>query len=173
MATLTAQIFVGRTHPNHGGINPTHQLFFSENDRPAWILMPENVFGRGSVELDRTVWIPTVEHALEDGLLMVVLHILKDEEVLNLAENHFGNQGVDRAELYQDISKPQLRELHEKCRSVSGDFKIILTTFKDSLLKQQLPVVEKYRMDVEVCAPIYSRLYSRWSNRTKTEGSLG
>lgn len=135
--------------------------------------MPENVFDRGSAELDRTVWIPTVEHALEDGLLLAVLHILKDDEVLNLAEKYFGNKGVDQAELYQDISESQLRELHEKCRAVKDDFKIILMTFKDSVLEQQLPVLERYTMDVEVCVPLYSRLYSRWRNRTDTEGSFG
>jgi hypothetical protein len=172
MATLTAQILVGRAHPNHGGINPTHQLFFSENDRPAWILMPENVFGRGSAELDRTVWIPTVEHALEDGLLMITLHIVKDDAILNLAEKHFGNKGVDRAELYKDINESQLTELHERCRAVRGDLKIAVTTFKGSLLEQQLPILEKYKMDVEVCVPIYSRLYSQWNKRTNTEGSL-
>ena len=35
MATLTPQILVGIPHPNHGGINPSHFLFLSENNRPA------------------------------------------------------------------------------------------------------------------------------------------
>jgi len=172
LATLTAQIIVGRAHPNDGGINPTHQLFFSENDRPAWILMPENVFGRGSAELDRTVWIPTVEHTLEDGLLMIALHVLKDKTIVNLTEEYFGNKGIDRAELYKDINKSHLAELREKTRSVQGDYKMVITTFRDSLLEQQLTVLKHYKMDVEICVPVYSRAYSRWNNRTRIEGSL-
>ncbi len=108
MATLTAQIIVGRAHPNHGGINPTHYLFFSENDRPAWVLVPENVFGKRPLEMEKTVWIPTVEHTLEDGLLMIALHILKDREIVNLTEEYFENKGIDRAKLYEDIDKAQL-----------------------------------------------------------------
>jgi hypothetical protein len=33
MATLTAQILVGGSHPNQGGINPSHYLFLSESSR--------------------------------------------------------------------------------------------------------------------------------------------
>ncbi len=172
MATLTAQIIVGRGHPNHGGVSPTHFLFFSENDRPAWILVPENVFGKGSIDIERTVWIPTIEHALEDGLLMIALHVLKDREMVNLTEKYFGNKGIDRAELYKDINGSQLAELREKARAVQGDYKAVITTLRDSLLKQQLTVLKHYKMDVEICVPVYSRLYSQWNNRIRTEGSL-
>lgn len=133
--------------------------------------MPENVFGRRSTDLEKTVWHPTVEHTLEDGLLMIALHILKDEVTVNLAERYFENKGIDRAELYEDIDALQLAELREKARAVRGDYKIVLTTLRCPVLEQQLPVLEEYRMDVEVCVPVYSRLYSRWTNRTDTEGS--
>lgn len=172
MATLTAQIIVGRAHSNHGGINPTHYLFFSENGRLAWILVPENVFGEQPADIEKTVWLPTAEHALEDGLLMLALHVVKNREIVNLAERYFRNKGTDRAELYNDINGPQLIELREKTRTIQGDYKIVITTFRDSALEQQLPVLEKYKMDVEVCVPVYSRLYSQWNNRTDTEGSL-
>jgi len=44
MGTLTAQFLVGKTHPNHGGINPTHYLFLSENSRPVFTLLKENIY---------------------------------------------------------------------------------------------------------------------------------
>lgn len=172
MATLTAQIIVGRAHPNHGGINPTHYLFFSENDRPAWILVPENVFGERSIDIEKTVWIPTVEHALEDGLLMIALHVLQDREIVNLSEEYFGNRGVDRTELYKDISESQLAELHAKTRTVQGDYKIVVTTLRDSVLEQQLTVLKHYKMDLEACVPVYSRAYSGWRGGMNIEGSL-
>ncbi len=134
--------------------------------------MPENVFGRKSVDVGKTIWIPTAEHALEDGLLMIALHVLKDRELVNLSEKHFGNMGVDQAELYKDIGGPQLAELREKTRAVRGDYKVVITTLRDSALEQQLTVLKHYKMDVEVCVPVYSRVYSRWSNRTRNEGSL-
>ncbi|MGH3087684.1 MAG: hypothetical protein ACRDSJ_10270 [Rubrobacteraceae bacterium] len=50
--------------------------------------------------------------------------------------------------------------------------KVVVATFKDSMLEQQLLVLERYKMDAEVCVPLYSRLYSRRRNRTDTEGSF-
>ena len=38
MATTTATILIGRAHQNDSGINPTHFIQFTENDRPALIL---------------------------------------------------------------------------------------------------------------------------------------
>ena len=38
MATTTAIILIGHAHQNHSGINPTHLIRFTENDRPALIL---------------------------------------------------------------------------------------------------------------------------------------
>jgi hypothetical protein len=38
MATTTATIFIGYAHQNHSGINPTHLIRLTENDRPALIL---------------------------------------------------------------------------------------------------------------------------------------
>jgi hypothetical protein len=34
----TATILIGHAHQNHSGINPTHLIRFTENDRPALIL---------------------------------------------------------------------------------------------------------------------------------------
>ncbi len=56
MATTTATIFVGHSHQNGGGINPTHLIQFTENDRPALIL--SDMDGKN----ERNVIIPTVEN---------------------------------------------------------------------------------------------------------------
>ncbi len=172
MATLTAQILVGRAHPNHDGINPTHYLFLSQNDRPAWVLMPENVFGRRSTGAERITWLPTVEYMLEDALLMIAVHVLKNREIVKLSNSYFLNKDHNRAELYHDILESHLGELREKSRALRGDHKVILTVLKDSTILHQLSVLERYKMDLEVCTPTYSRLYSRWTDSTNIEGSL-
>ncbi|MFC1895623.1 hypothetical protein ACFL0Q_03030 [Thermodesulfobacteriota bacterium] len=86
MGTLTAQILVGYPHPNHDGINPTHFLFLSENDRPAWVMVNENVSEEGGSGVGRITWIPTIDDMLEDAMLMIALHICKDREIMELAE---------------------------------------------------------------------------------------
>ena len=82
MATLTAQILVGSAHPNHDGINPTHYVFLWENDRPAWILVHQNIFKEREENVGRITWIPTIENILEDALLMIAIHVCKNNEVM-------------------------------------------------------------------------------------------
>ncbi len=38
MGTLTAQILIGSGHIYHGGIDPTHSLYLSENDKGVALL---------------------------------------------------------------------------------------------------------------------------------------
>jgi hypothetical protein len=66
-------MLIGSSHPNHGGIVPTHELHLSENSRPAWLLSP-----LGGHRADAIAWIPTVEDILEDGLLMAGLLAVGD-----------------------------------------------------------------------------------------------
>lgn len=176
MATLTAQILVGHGHPNHDGINPTHYLFFSQNDRSAWVLLPENIFDRNTARdpvSKKTIWHPTMENALEDALLMIAVYVLREPKTRELAMECFYDFNDHRVELHKDnVLESDLQSLYEHVRNINAEYKIVVTTLKGSPIEVQLPVLEKYSMDVEVCTPIYSRLYSRWEKRTKTEGSL-
>ena len=75
-------------------------------------------------------------------------------------------------ELYSDFDEKQRNNLYQKCRELSEFPKLIISVFRTSSIESQLAVLEKYKMDVEVCTPIYSRLYSGWLNETRIEGSL-
>jgi hypothetical protein len=75
MAALTAQILAGSPHPRHDGINPAHYLFFSENDRPAWVLVNQNIFPEKQSGHSKITWIPTIENMFEDALLMIAIHV--------------------------------------------------------------------------------------------------
>jgi len=161
MGTYTAQILVGRPHPNHGGLEPTHELFLSENDRPAWILRP--LAGEGA----EIVWIPTVEHTLEDALLQIACHVLKDEGLARA----LGDPG-ERLECH-DLPESGRRELYGKCKALKWPCKLIISVFEGSTILSQLPVLADYGMDVEVCTPSFSRLSSGWTEGVRTTGSLG
>ncbi len=83
MATFTAHILVGHSHPNHGGISPSHALFLSENSRPTWILIPLGLPGSESTTGHNSItWVPTVEHMLEDALLMIAVHVLQERSIV-------------------------------------------------------------------------------------------
>lgn len=172
MATLTAQILVGSRHPNHGGINPTHYLFLSENSRPAWILVEQNVFPGGETRNPRITWIPTIENMLEDALLMIAIHVVRNRGLAGLANSFSPGIKSERVELNSQLERAQRNQLYKKCREIKEFPGIVVSAFEGSSIISQLPVLNKYRMDVEVCRVIYSRLYSPWKEETDVSGAL-
>ena len=172
MATLTAQILIGRPHPNHDGINPTHYLFLSENDRPAWILVNQNVFHGERLGHSKITWIPTVENMLEDALLMIAIHVCKNRDLIDHTKGFNARIQTDRLEMYTDLKESQRKQLYQECRAITDFPKVIVSVFRGSTIEKQLPLLEQYKMDVEVCRVNYSRLYSSWTNETRIEGSL-
>ncbi len=172
MGTFTTQILIGQPHPYHDGISPSHVAFLSENDRPAWVLMPLRVFGAAKASQKRTIWIPTVEHMLEDGLLMIGIHVVRDRELTALAKSFHAEIDAESVELYAQLDEGQREELYEMCRRLQSYPKLILSLFRDSYVMRQLRVLEEYSMDIEVCTPVFSRLRSVWSPDVRIEGQL-
>lgn len=177
MGTLTAQILVGTSRPNHGGIAPSHYVFLYENSKPAWILTPQNVFTdlrpqKASQGDRRITWIPTVEHMLEDALLMVALYVQRDEKVRSLAAVRIRGFEEDRIELYNATEPEDRQVLYQACRSIRFEPKIVLSVFDGSTIRRQVPVLKHYDIDSEVCISSYVRAYSWWTRKVEVKGSL-
>lgn len=172
MATMTAQILIGSGHPNHDGIGPSHYLFLSENSRPAWLLVEQNVFMSSKKRDAKIVWIPTVESMLEDAFLMIAVHVLKDQGIVEVIKSFNKAALSDRLEMYDSLEEAERKLLYEKCRMITRFPKLILSVFTGSTLMGQLGVIKKYDMDIEVCTPAYVRLFSPWSNERTIKGSL-
>ncbi len=172
MGSITAQIIVGSSHPYHGGIDPTYYVFLFENSRPLWILVPQNIFREPVRGPRKIVWIPTVENMLEDALLMIAIHVCKNKELIRLAKSFSASIKANRLELYSDLKDLHREQLYQKCREISDFPKTIVSVFKGSTIEKQLSVLKHYKMDVEVCISIYSRLYSLWARETTVNGYL-
>lgn len=201
MASFTAQILIGSSHPNMGGISPTHVLYLSENGRPSWMLMPAApafVYGeaRGFFEaapagggkrgrIRPPVWIPSLDHMLEDALLMVGVYVLKDGELTELireARRQISEQmtlehgkPVHQEEDFLELaylSAAQRAPLYERCRALNHRYKAAVTVFGGSSLRGHVAALTNYSMDAEVCLTGFSRHYSPWSRDTIIRGSL-
>lgn len=169
MSTITASILIGTPHPNHDGIEPSHYLFLSENSRPAWMLVTQNVYPNGAEKQAKITWIPTVEHMLEDAFLMVAVHVAKSPEIIALAQSYSGKADLLELDFYRDFSDEQRLQLYQRCSTLSGLPKLIVSVFRHSAIEPQLVVAQKYRMDIEICCVKYSRLYSGWTNEVSVE----
>jgi len=151
MGTLTAQILVGTPHLYHGGIAPSHYLFLSENSRPAWILVNQNIFDESEVKENRIVWIPSVENMLEDALAMIAIHVIKNKQIIDFAQRMYKNIEGPHLEVYENLTESQRQEIYQECRRNENWPKIVVTVMKGSSIKHQISVLKKYSLDAELC----------------------
>ena len=171
MGSYTAQILVGVPHPNHGGIIPSHSLSLSENSRPAWVLVRLNPDTRNGGPR-RVTWIPTHEHALEDGVLMIAIHVARDAVVLAQAMSFCSDIDGKSVDVHKALNEAQREALYENCRGLTDFPKLAVSVYEGSLIARHLQVLERYSMDVEVCPVAYARFYSPRQEKTITRGSL-
>lgn len=191
MAPVTAQRLVGRPHIYHGGIYPTHSLWFSENFRPSWVLEPGvRALQAGSAKqpedpdpptwaLKPTVWVPSAPaFDLEDAILLLAVHVLRDEAVLEIVDQRLPILRESRVPFEEEpveleaLPEADLAELRRLCRQSDLSYKLVATILADSSLNAQLAVLDRYPMELEVCTVTYSRTRSVWSGETEIRGSL-
>jgi hypothetical protein len=139
LSTITAQILIGTEHPYHGGVNPTHYLFLSENDRAAWILVNENNTGENP-DVERIVWNPSTENMFEDALFMINLYVEKNKTLIAyLKENHkkinFNTDNISIPEILDKKDLEKIYDLNMDLLKKNKSLKLIISIFADSSLK--------------------------------------
>ena len=162
MATWTAQILVGNSHPNHGGITAGYQLFLSENDRPCWECFPIFPPRLGEVLKNEghTVWIPPGPGSiLECGLLMVALHCFDpmarrpvNKELVSSAKS-MSKKIMDKFVDMSILTDKQFKELYGMAKKIKIDDsdKLIVTVLAGSSITERLKELKKHKYDFEVC----------------------
>ena len=162
MATWTAQILVGNSHPNHGGITAGYQLFLSENDRPCWECFPIFPPRLGEVLKNEghTVWIPPGPGSiLECGLLMVALHCFDpmdrrpvNKELVSSAKS-MSKKIMDKFVDMSILTDKQFKELYDMARKIkiNDSTKLIVTVLAGSSITGRLKELKKHKYDFEVC----------------------
>jgi hypothetical protein len=176
MGTMTAQFLIGHSHMYEGGIIPSHQLFLSENGRPAWILRPiEQSVSGGGIKEKPVVWIATLENMLEDALLLIGLHVLQDKETRQMAKDLIGWNNEEYLELYSfaEEDRADLYSFVEKrLRNLNTSLKLTLNIFNGSSMLSRWKALQSYPFEVEVTLPRFERHWNPFSQQMVThEGS--
>jgi hypothetical protein len=200
--TFTAHIAIGIQ--NEGGILPTHVAWLFENSRHMWMLEPTALRLTGeSTRDDRPGsqglirWIPEgPDHILEDGLLLIAVHLDEQGGVWKLASELIPRlvemdttktpDGIEHVCDLNELSykDPAAAEHLARLRNLSKESmpstaKLIVTTLEGSSIERQLPILERYPIELEVCTVTYSRqrLMGAWgpvdpSSPPSVRGSL-
>lgn len=157
MATTTAIILIGQAHQNHSGINPTHLIRLTENDRPALIL--KSIEG---IE-EPIIIIPTVENMVDDIYLMISVFILKR---LNTGKELQTNE---RKSIYDIFDEQERLNLYEKTKALIQEtkIKVVFNILDDCILLNQLDKIKQYPNDYEVTVPSIKKEFNAWSGKVE------
>ena len=166
---MTAHIAAGIQ--NEGGIAPLHTAWLFEHHRPAWMFERTSSAVGGhapdapSVEIR---WIPAEpDTILRDGLLMMIIHSLRDEATREAAAGlpellrDTPGQKDDGDNLVfvevGDIDPVGLAEVNEVAKRAIPLCKLVITALNGSSILTQLGQIAEFAFETEVCTPTYFR----------------
>ncbi|HYN79465.1 MAG TPA: hypothetical protein VES73_16910 [Lamprocystis sp. (in: g-proteobacteria)] len=173
MATLTAQMLAGIGHPNDDGLLLHATLGLYENSRPCWQLdiRTDRPNHSAAPPAPRRIWIPShPERILEEGLLMLALYVWRQPAVRQQARIPLG---LDLRGPRQDLTTLDPADLAALCETARGlpcPGKLALMVLNGSYLRQQLPRLEQWPLQAEVCTPQWWRIQKGCPPRSGTMG---
>lgn len=185
MSVITAQVIAGNADLYRNGLEPMNVLWFSEGgSRPGWYLERASLLDRfeqhdpvedGVGPVAPVTLVPErPETILEDGLLLLVARGIEDAAVVTRAK-HLLPELLESTFVDLDIGEHDPGELAE-LRDLSADCEtrcqLTVILFQGCTLYEQLPALERYPFNLEVCTPTYSRQMTPWNPETVRIGSL-
>ena len=157
MRETTAEIWIGPAQGSEfmgtqGGINATHLLLLRENSRPAWMMMPGNLYDSEPPVLGKPkVWVPTANHPTEDALLLFAILGAKNRAVKAVFNEFEKSRSRNRLDLDHLFAKVVPKEVYAACQRHLADWHVIVSVGSYSLAKRDLSVLKKYKqLDIEV-----------------------
>lgn len=157
MRETTAEIWIGTAQGSdfmgtQGGINATHLLLLRENSRPAWMLMPGNLYDSKPPVLGKPkVWVPTANHPTEDALLMFAILGAKNLSVKAVFEEFEKSRTQNRLDLDDLFGKGLPKEVYAACQRHLANWHVVVSVGSYSLAKRDLSALKKYKkLDIEI-----------------------
>jgi len=152
MGTLTAFIFIGTSHPNHGGINPTHYITLSENSRPCLELKSFD----NNKEIIRII--PTIENMIDDIYFLIYSFIIKKNK---------SNQDFHLKEMFELYTDEERKLLYEEVKTgLKGiNMKIVFNLLDGSVLLCQTDKIKEYPTDCEITTPLFIKEFNQWTGK--------
>ena len=130
---------------------PTHGLYLFENSSLVWTLVPTGIDAQGQPAAGRLDWTPTVENLLEDGLLMLGLHVGGFPELRKQADQWFTRSWRGQVDLARDIAADHLKELHAINREQDWQQHLVLTVLTRCEAIERLHVLRQYHFGMDLC----------------------
>lgn len=150
MHETTAEIWIGPDQTNNwigtqGGINATHLLLLRENSRPAWLLLPGNLYeSRPPAIGPAKVWVPTPGKPVQDALLLFSIMGAKVPEILTVFDEFYKSRNRTRIDLSEEFSEGVISELYFAVKQHLVGWKVVVSVGRQSLANKDLGQLDDY-----------------------------
>lgn len=157
MRETTAEIWIGPDQSSSwmgtsGGINATHLMLLRENSRPAWMLLPGNLYDTKPPTIGPAkVWVPTPKRPLEDALLLFAVMGAKVPEVRAVFNEFEKSRSKTRIDLADKFPNGVPKQVYEASRRHLNGWHVVVNVGDYSLAKGDISALKAYNgLHVEV-----------------------
>jgi hypothetical protein len=157
MHETTAEIWIGHDQSSEwmgtqGGINPTHLMLLRENSRPAWMLLPGNLYATKPPTIGPAkVWVPTAKNPIQDALLLFAVMGAKVPEVRAVLNEFEKSRTKNRLDLDDKFPRGLPKQVYEANQRHLKGWHVIVSVGNYSLARADLGTLRKYSyLNVEV-----------------------
>ncbi|MEI7682518.1 MAG: hypothetical protein WCK07_24200 [Betaproteobacteria bacterium] len=175
MSAVTAVILVGSAHPNVGGNRPFAEINLEEGGRPALVLRWTTPTRKGSSEVFRKfTMIPTIEHMLDDSILMVAYAVCRHSKVFSKVNRVTQDAPLDahRLIMHDDFTPKQRADLYAAVKEIDNLPKVTWCLFDGTSIKSSMSHLNDYQLECEVTRSVYSRRYTNFTDTWDVKGKL-
>ena len=170
MRETTAEIWIGPDQSSdwmgtQGGINATHLLLLRENSRPAWMLLPGNLYDAKPPTIGPAkVWVPTPKTPIQDALLLFAVMGAKVPEVRAVLNEFEKSRSKSRLDLAGKFPRGVPKQVHEACQRHLSDWHVVISVGDHSLAKIDIGRLGNYshlNIEVRETSVSYARKHRR------------
>jgi hypothetical protein len=130
----------------NGGLNATHLMLLRENSRPAWMLLPGNLYDAKPPTIGPAkVWVPTLRRPIEDALLLFAILGAKVPEVRAVFNEFEKSRSKSRLDLSERFPRGLPRQVYEASRRHLDGWHVVVNIGDYSLATADVDELVKYR----------------------------
>lgn len=150
MRATTAEIWIGPDQSSswngtHSGINATHLMLLRENSRPAWMLLPGNLYDANPPSKTRaSVWVPTISKPLQDALLLFAVMGAKVTEVRAVLNEFEKSRNKSRVNLAEKFPRGLPKQIYSACQRHLEGWRMIVSVGEYSLARGDIASLASY-----------------------------
>ena len=150
MRETTAEIWIGSDQSNgwmgtQGGINATHLMLLRENSRPAWLLLPGNLYDSRPPSIGPAkVWVPTPRNPVQDALLLFSVMGARVPEIRAVLNEFEKSRSRSRIDLAAKFPGGVPSEVYSAVKRHLVGWHVVLSVGAQSLANKDLDQLTEY-----------------------------